>query len=93
MYKFSDDLALEYNPFGIHVQCVLPAFVATKMSGIRKPSLLAPPPNEFARLQMKAWGLEVSSPGYWFHKLQVCAVMKHISPVPKKFDLRCKILV
>lgn len=71
VFKFSEDLALEYNPFGIRVQCVLPSFVATKMSGIKRSSMLAPSPADFARGTMKSWGLEVSSAGYWFHKLQV----------------------
>lgn len=71
VHKFSEDLALEYEPFGVRVQCVLPSFVATKMSGIRKSTLMAPRPQDFARGTMKSWGLEVASAGYWFHKLQV----------------------
>ncbi|KAI9559621.1 hypothetical protein GHT06_013626 [Daphnia sinensis] len=70
VYKFSEDLALEYKPFGIRVQCVLPCFVATKMSGIKNSNIMAPSPADFARGNMNSWGLEVSSAGYWFHKLQ-----------------------
>lgn len=71
VYKFSEDMALEYAPFGVKVQCVLPAFVATKMSGFRNTSLQIPSTRDFARNQMNSWGLECSSPGWWFHKLEV----------------------
>lgn len=71
VYKFSEDMALEYAPFGVKVQCVLPAFVATKMSGFRDTSLQIPSTRDFARNQMNSWGLETSSPGWWFHKIEV----------------------
>jgi len=71
VHKFSEDLALEYAPFGITVQCVLPGFVATNMSRIKRPTLKVPTPTDFVRGQMKTWGLELSSAGYWVHKLQL----------------------
>lgn len=71
MFKFSEDLALEYAPFGVTVQCVLPGFVATNMSRIKRPTLKAPLPEVFVRGQMKTLGLELYSAGYWVHKLQV----------------------
>ena len=71
VYKFSEDLALEYAPHGVTVQCVLPGFVATNMSRIKRPTLRAPLPKDFVRGQMKTLGLEFASAGYWVHKLQV----------------------
>jgi len=71
VFKFSEDLALEYAPFGVTVQCVLPGFVATNMSRIKRPTLKAPLPEVFVRGQMKTLGLELYSAGYWVHKLQV----------------------
>ena len=71
VHKFSEDLALEYAPFGVTVQCVLPGFVATNMSRIKRPSMKVPTPTAFVQGQMKTWGLELSSAGYWVHKLQV----------------------
>ena len=72
VHKFSEDLAIEYAPFGITVQCVLPGFVATNMSRIKRPTYKAPLPRDFVRGQMKTLGLESFSAGYWVHKLQVC---------------------
>lgn len=74
VYKFSEDLALEYSAHGITVQCVLPGFVATNMSRIKRPTLKAPLPKDFVRGQMRTLGLELASPGYWVHKLQVILV-------------------
>ena len=74
MYKFSEDLALEYAPFGVTVQCVLPGFVATNMSRIRRPTLKVPTPKDFVKGQMKTLGLELASAGYWVHKLQVMKI-------------------
>lgn len=71
MYKFSEDLALEYKPSGIVVQCVLPGFVATNMSRIKRPTLKVPTPADFVKGQIKTLGLELASAGYWVHKLQV----------------------
>lgn len=71
VHKFSEDLAIEYAPFGITVQCVLPGFVATNMSRIKRPTYKAPLPRDFVRGQMKTLGLESFSAGYWVHKLQL----------------------
>jgi len=68
--KFSRDLALETQHFGVTVQCVLPGFVATNMSRF-KSSLTVPSPKQFVRCSMNTLGLEVSSPGYWVHKIQI----------------------
>lgn len=68
--KFSRDLALETQHFGVTVQCVLPGFVATNMTRF-KSSLTVPSPKQFVRSSMNTLGLEVSSPGYWVHKVQV----------------------
>ncbi|KAK4028928.1 very-long-chain 3-oxoacyl-CoA reductase-B [Daphnia magna] len=68
--KFSRDLSLETRHFGVTVQCVLPSFVSTNMSKF-KSSLTVPSPTQFVRGHMKTLGLEVSSPGYWVHKIQI----------------------
>lgn len=68
--KFSRDLSLETQHYGVTVQCVLPSFVATNMSRF-KSSLTVPSPNQFVRGHMNTLGLEVSSPGYWVHKIQI----------------------
>lgn len=68
--KFSRDLALETQHFGVTIQCVLPGFVATNMSRF-KSSLTVPSPKQFVKCSMNTLGLEVSSPGYWLHKIQM----------------------
>jgi len=68
--KFSRDLQLECLHLGVMVQCVLPGFVSTNMSRF-KSSLTVPTATQFVRGQMKTLGLEVSSPGYWVHKIQL----------------------
>lgn len=72
--KFSRDLSLETQHFGVTVQCVLPSFVATNMSKF-KSSLTVPSPTQFVRGHMNTLGLEVSSPGYWVHKIQVFSLV------------------
>jgi 17beta-estradiol 17-dehydrogenase / very-long-chain 3-oxoacyl-CoA reductase len=82
VHKFSEDLALEYAPFGITVQCVLPGFVATNMSRIKRPTLKAPLPKDFVQGQMKTLGLELASAGYWVHKLQLGYYLKLMTVFP-----------
>jgi len=82
VYKFSEDLALEYAPFGVTIQVVLPGFVATNMSRIRRPTLRAPLPKDFVRAQMKTLGLELASAGYWVHKLQLGYYVKLMQLFP-----------
>lgn len=68
--KFSRDLALEAQHVGVTVQCVMPGFVATNMSRF-KSSMTVPSPKQFVRGHMNTLGLEVSSGGYWVHKIQL----------------------
>ena len=46
----------EYKSKGIIVQCVKPGFVATKLSGIKRPSLLAPTPHAFVKSALATVG-------------------------------------
>lgn len=71
MYKFSEDLALEYAPLGIKIQCVLPGFVVSKMSRYKKPAFRIPLPRDFVRGHMRSLGLEFASAGFWVHKILV----------------------
>ncbi|KAK4028992.1 hypothetical protein OUZ56_022009 [Daphnia magna] len=69
VYKFSEDLALEYAPLGIKIQCVLPGFVVSKMSRYKKPAFRIPLPRDFVRGHMRSLGLEFASAGFWVHKI------------------------
>lgn len=48
-----------------------PAFVATAMSRIRKPSLFAPDPVHFARKAVATIGIKESTNAYLPHVIQV----------------------
>lgn len=71
---WSKCLAEEVRPRGITVSCVIPYFVSTKMSKIRKTSALVPSPDAFVRSTLASIGLSkgaLGRPGestpYWSH--------------------------
>ncbi|KAI1290184.1 Very-long-chain 3-oxoacyl-CoA reductase-A [Halotydeus destructor] len=66
----SQALSMEYGSKGIVFQSVLPAYVATKMSKIKKTSLLVPSPSAYVKAALKTAGVETRTYGYWSHKLQ-----------------------
>lgn len=68
--SFSRSIAYEYAKKGITIQSVLPGFVASKMSKIRKPTLMAPSPQNYVRSQLNTVGLDGQTTGYWTHELQ-----------------------
>ena len=65
---FSRSMEMEYGHLNITIQSVLPGFVATNMSRIRKPTLMAPRPKDYVEAQMKTVGLETRTYGYPSHK-------------------------
>lgn len=74
--KFSRELNTEYNGngkkgFNITVQCVMPGYVATKMSKIARTSWLVPSPDKFVRSALQTTGLEPVTTGYMPHTLMV----------------------
>lgn len=66
----SRGLQAEYAAKGIIVQSLLPSYVATNMSKIRKPSLLVPTPSAYVKGALRTVGVEQRTYGYWTHKLQ-----------------------
>lgn len=62
---------VEMAPKGIHVQCQVPLLVATKMSKIRKTSVTAPSPADYAKAGVAAIGYGAVESPYWSHKLQL----------------------
>lgn len=63
-------LQFEYADKGITIQSVLPAYVSTKMSKIRRTSLMVPSPKTYVQHALKTVGIESRTYGYWAHKLQ-----------------------
>ncbi|NXT42984.1 DHB12 reductase, partial [Pelecanoides urinatrix] len=66
---FSRGLHAEYKSKGIIVQSVLPYYVATKMSKIRKPTFDKPTPETYVRAALGTVGLQSQTNGCLPHAL------------------------
>ncbi|XP_004069451.1 very-long-chain 3-oxoacyl-CoA reductase-A [Oryzias latipes] len=64
---FSRGLQEEYRRQGIIIQSVLPFFVATKMTRIRKPTLDKPTPERYVAAELTTVGLQNQTNGYFPH--------------------------
>lgn len=67
--KFSEDLLAEYGHRGITIQSVLPGFVATNMTKMKKGSLMAPLPKKFVESALATVGYAAHTTGYLPHSL------------------------
>ncbi|XP_063896386.1 very-long-chain 3-oxoacyl-CoA reductase isoform X1 [Helicoverpa armigera] len=65
--KFTEGLEMEYGKKGIIIQCVLPGFVCSNMSGIRKSTLLAPSAKVFVNSAIDLVGIARKTTGYFPH--------------------------
>lgn len=68
---FSKALNAEYKDKGIHVQCQVPMFVATKLAKIKRSSLFVASPSGYARAAVAAIGYETIVSPFWTHALQI----------------------
>ncbi|XP_066525742.1 very-long-chain 3-oxoacyl-CoA reductase-A [Hoplias malabaricus] len=64
---FSRGLQAEYKCKGLIIQSVLPFFVATKMTKIRKPTLDKPTPDRYVAAELTTVGLQDQTNGYFPH--------------------------
>ncbi|XP_028328790.1 very-long-chain 3-oxoacyl-CoA reductase-B [Gouania willdenowi] len=64
---FSRGLQAEYKNKGVIIQSVLPFFVATKLSKIRRPTLDKPSPQRYVEAQLRTVGLQTQTNGYLPH--------------------------
>ncbi|KAL1130245.1 hypothetical protein AAG570_013183, partial [Ranatra chinensis] len=80
--KFTDDLATEYKRHGLIIQCLVPGYVATKLSKIREPTWMAPSPTNYVSSALKTVGIHKHTTGYYPHTLLLNSInlMKSISP-------------
>ncbi|XP_064635582.1 inactive hydroxysteroid dehydrogenase-like protein 1 isoform X1 [Lineus longissimus] len=71
---FSRALHYEYKDKGITVQCLMPFYVATRMTSYSKslsnPSLLIPSASAYARNALRTLGYSTRTSGYWPHTIQ-----------------------
>lgn len=70
----SKALNTEYASTGIHCQCQVALFVATKLAKIRKASLFVASPEGYARAAVAAIGYETVVSPFWSHALQIWAM-------------------
>jgi 17beta-estradiol 17-dehydrogenase / very-long-chain 3-oxoacyl-CoA reductase len=77
---FTRSIGYEYAKKGIIIQSVLPGFVATKMSKIRKAYWMAPTPEDYVKSQLRTVGLDDQTTGYWSHELQYY-LTQHVFPI------------
>jgi 17beta-estradiol 17-dehydrogenase / very-long-chain 3-oxoacyl-CoA reductase len=68
---FSEALNAELADKGIHVQCQIPLFVATKLAKIKKASLFVASPSGYAKAAVAAIGFETIVSPFWSHALQM----------------------
>uniref|UniRef100_A0A8C6LUR1 3-ketoacyl-CoA reductase n=1 Tax=Nothobranchius furzeri TaxID=105023 RepID=A0A8C6LUR1_NOTFU len=66
---FSRGLQEEYRRQGIIIQSVLPFFVVTKMTRIRKPTLDKPTPERYVAAELNTVGLQSQTNGYFPHAI------------------------
>ncbi|CAN9506648.1 unnamed protein product [Ophioblennius macclurei] len=66
---FSRGLQVEYKSKGIIIQSVLPFFVATKLSKIRRATLDKPSPERYVAAEINTVGLQTQTNGYLPHAI------------------------
>lgn len=62
---------MELSDTGVHVQCQVPLFVATKLAKIKRASLFVPSPAGYARAAVAAIGYEALLSPFWAHAIQI----------------------
>ncbi|GAB0087133.1 very-long-chain 3-oxoacyl-CoA reductase [Sergentomyia squamirostris] len=67
--KMSEDLQTEYRKDRIVIQSVLPGFVATNMSKIKRPTWLAPSAERYVQCALRRLGIAGHTTGYYPHAL------------------------
>lgn len=67
--KFSEDLATEYKHQGIIVQSVLPGFVATNMTRLKRTSLMTPSADVYVAAALRTVGYSRHTTGYFPHAI------------------------
>merc|ERR1711871_1493274 len=68
---FSRAMNYELREKGVHVQCQVPMFVATKLAKIKRTSLFVASPEGYAKSAVAAIGYEILVSPFWTHALQI----------------------
>ncbi|KAK8757732.1 hypothetical protein V5799_004636 [Amblyomma americanum] len=78
----SQGLQAEYKERGIHIQSVMPAYVSTKMSKIRKATYMVPTATTYVREALNTVGIEHATYGYGPHKFRALVQRKLMECLP-----------
>ncbi|KAK8375271.1 hypothetical protein O3P69_020325 [Scylla paramamosain] len=68
--SFSESICEEVAERGVTVQCLVPGFVVSNMSRIRRPTLMVPSATAYVRASLRTAGVEKQTAGYFMHKIQ-----------------------
>lgn len=83
MDKFTEDLSIEYGKRGIIVQSVLPGFVCSNMSKIKKPTWLAPSADSYVKSAIRTIGIARHTTGYYPHAIMQLVINTMQSLLPE----------
>lgn len=72
--SLTESLSVEYASKNITFQCIMPGFVVSNMSKIKRPTLMVPTATAFVRSSLKTTGVEKRTAGYFMHKLQIYGI-------------------
>lgn len=81
--KFTEDLSTEYGRHRVIVQSVLPGFVCSNMSKIRKATWMAPTAETYVRSALRTVGIARHTTGYWPHALMQLVINTMQSLLPE----------
>ena len=59
------------NSTGLTIQCVMPGYVVSNMSKIRRANFMAPMPDQFVKSALAKLGVESRTTGYWVHDIML----------------------
>uniref|UniRef100_A0A6M2CP35 Putative hydroxysteroid 17-beta dehydrogenase n=1 Tax=Rhipicephalus microplus TaxID=6941 RepID=A0A6M2CP35_RHIMP len=80
--NLSQGLHAEYKDRGIFIQSVMPAYVSTKMSKIRKATYMVPTATSYVREALNTVGIEHATYGYGPHKIRALVQRKLMECLP-----------
>jgi len=86
--RLSESMAAEYEKDGIFVQCQTPLFVTTKLSKIRKSSIVTPTPEAYAKVGVNALGGPFVFSPYFAHSIQLALLNAVPNVVANKLQLQ-----
>ncbi|KAK3874766.1 hypothetical protein Pcinc_020328 [Petrolisthes cinctipes] len=69
--SFSESIGVECRDKGVRVQCLLPGYVVSNMSKVRRPTLMAPSPTTYVCSVFRTSGVEDHTAAYFMHKIQL----------------------